>query len=213
MNTEWLRDNVRDALADFHTSGNEQLGAMEGTAIVNTERFKRNPSRYHNIGGTKVKIQPCIVNIKQTRNGGKSSPLIDETTYSYSCWRRAIYQLSDEQRSWILYCYGDFKHHAEQCEIVPYICETFMEQCKGKRITGKVKIRIQGLAFLAVQVSVGGIKGWEHTQYSDIKLAEMLGVSKQGFYKNYKEYWDCLLSICNKLDASALHSSKPHRCS
>ena len=86
-----------------------------------------------------------------------------------------------------------------------------MEQCKGKRITGKVKTRLQGLAFLAVQVAAGEIKGWEHTQYSDTKLAERLGVAKQTFNDVYKDYWHSLLNEMNKLDIESLRSASTNR--
>ncbi|WP_140919045.1 bacteriophage antitermination protein Q [Limnobaculum xujianqingii] len=212
MNLEWLRGNVITALSDFHATNNGQLGAMEGQIMLRTDRFNKNVVRYIEIGaGKKVRVPHCVLNVKQTRNGGRSKPLIEEITYNFSGWRRSIHQLADEQKAWILYCYGDFKYRNEQFTVVPYIWEKFTEQYEGKRITGKVKSRLQALAWLAVQVAAGEIKGYKHLTYTDTELAAKLGVSKQSLYKDYKDYWHALLSQCFSLDKAALSSSRPAR--
>ncbi|MDD9340364.1 MAG: bacteriophage antitermination protein Q [Providencia heimbachae] len=203
MNIEWIREQVSTALANIHLTENGQLGAMEEQAILATDRFKKNPVRYAGTGKYKYRLPSCPLNTKQTRAKGTSKPLINETTYHYSSWRRDIYRLPDEMRSWLLYCYGDYAYYKEQLPVVPYIWREFELANTNKRITGKVRHRLQALALLAVQVVRGEINEMPF-KYTDAGLAEMTGVSKQSWHKNYQDYWACLLDCCQQLDKDSL---------
>lgn len=200
---ESIREHVSMALADIHISENGQLGAMEEQAILVTNRFNRNPVRYVGTGQNRYRLPSCPINTKQTQIKGVSKPLINETTYHYSSWRRAIYKLPDEMRSWVLYCYGDYRYHNEQLSVVPYIWCKFELSNADKRISKKVKKRLQALALLAVQVVRGDINDMS-LKYTDVRLADMTGVSKQSWHKNYHHYWMCLLDSCYRLDEDSL---------
>ncbi|HAT1525169.1 TPA: antitermination protein [Morganella morganii] len=203
MNIEWIREQVSTALADIGISENGQLGAMEDQAILSTDRFNKNPTRYAGKGECRYRLPSYPLNTKQTRAKGTSKPLINEITWRYASWRRDIYKLPDEMRSWLLYCYGDYQHHAEQLSVVPYIWREFVSANAGKRITEKVRRRLQALTLLAVQVVRAEIND-SPLKYSDSKLAELAGLSKQSWNKNYQDYWACLLNCCRQLDHGAL---------
>ena len=203
MNIEWIREQISTALADIRITENGQLGAMEEQAIFATDRFKRNPARYVGTGKYKYRLPSYPLNTKQTPITGVSKPLINEATYHYSSWRRDIYRLPDEMRSWLLYCYGDCQYYNEQLSVVPYIWREFEMVNENKKITGKVKHRLQALALLAVQV-VRGESNDMPLKNTDARLAEMTGVSRQNWHKNYQDYWAFLLDCCYRLDKLAL---------
>lgn len=203
MNIEWIREQVSTALANIYLTENGQLGAMEEQAILSTDRFKKNPVRYAGTGKYRYKLPSYPLSTKQTRTKGTSKPLINELTYHYSSWRRDIYRLPDEMRSWLLYCYGDYAYYNEQLSVVPYIWREFELANANKRITGKVKQRLRALALLAVQVVRAEINEIPF-KYTDARLAEMTGVTADTWRKRYKGYWSCLLDCCQQLDKGSL---------
>ncbi|MEX9217001.1 bacteriophage antitermination protein Q [Providencia rettgeri] len=203
MNIEWIREQVSTALANIHLTENGQLGVMEEQAILATDRFKKNPARYTGTGKHRYKLPSCPLNTKQTRPKGTSKPLINEITYQYSSWRRDIYRLPDEMRSWLLYCYGDYAYYNEQLSVVHYIWREFELINTNKRITGKVKQRLRALALLAVQVVRGEINEMPF-KYTDAGLAELAGVTADAWRMSYKGYWACLLDCCQQLDKDSL---------
>lgn len=203
MNIEWIREQVSTALADIGISENGQLGAMEEQAILSTDRFNKNPTRYAGTGECRYRLPSYPLNTKQTRAKGTSKPLINEITWRYASWRRDIYKLPDEMRSWLLYCYGGYQHHAEQLSVVPYVWREFESANAGRRITGKVRQRLQALALLAVQVVRTEIND-SPLKYSDSRLAELAGVTADTWRKRHKDYWMCLLDCCRQLDRDAL---------
>lgn len=200
MNLEWVRDNIRTALADIYLPGNGQLGALAERTSVETNRFNRNPPRYIVLGEKKIRRHSVPVEIKQTRAKGASVPLMLEIDYALVPWRRAINFLEEPLQAWIRYCYGDYRHRNEQFKAVPYIWERFMEGQTG-RMSAKVKQRLQGLAWLAVQVVASEISGRGYAKnYTYIEVAGMIGVSKQNWDKNYKCHWENLLLLVKRID-------------
>ncbi|EJX5169978.1 hypothetical protein OD707_005424, partial [Salmonella enterica] len=103
----------------------------------------------------------------------------------------------------ILYCYGDYRYHREQLNVVPHLWEMFHSRQSDKRISGKVKQRLQALAWLAVQVVASGIRG-DDREYSYAELGGMVGVTDDNWRMRYENYWLDLLAVCHELDAMAL---------
>ncbi|WP_392895071.1 bacteriophage antitermination protein Q [Serratia ureilytica] len=203
MNLEWVRDNIRTALADIHLTGNGQLGALAERTCIETNRFNRNPPRYIVLGEKKVRRHSVPVEIKQTRAKGSSAPLMLEIDYALVPWRRAINSLEEPLQAWIRYCYGDYRHRNEQFKVVPYIWEQFSKLC-ASRISNKVKHRLQGLTLLAVQTVASMIKGFPK-DYTHTQLAELSGVSKSTWSETYSGHWNKLISLVEELDSEALH--------
>ncbi|MDK6829217.1 bacteriophage antitermination protein Q, partial [Proteus mirabilis] len=87
--------------------------------------------------------------------------------------------------------------------IVPYIWHEFQRLNSKKRITKKVKQRLQSLTLLAIQAVKAEINQTAK-KYTDVKLAELLGVSADAWRKSYKLYWICLLDCCYQLDRDSL---------
>ncbi|WP_406705941.1 bacteriophage antitermination protein Q [Sodalis sp.] len=188
MNIEWVRGKVRYALADICQVRNGQLSNLAERTRVETSRFNRNPPRFLNYAnGRMVRVPSSPVKAKQTRVKGKSAILMLECDYSLVPWRRAIGGLDEPLQAWIRYCYGDCRYHAEQLKVLPYVWQKFIEQQPG-RISGKVKQRLQGLALLAVQVVAREIGG-SPKRYTYTELADIVGVDKKNWHKNYQEKW------------------------
>lgn len=204
MNSEWIRDNIRLALGFIYITGNGQLGDLASRPVITTSRYRSNPPRYVIVEGRKVRRHAFPLNISQTRPAGASHPLINECDYHLVPWRRAINSIGEPFRSWILYCYGDYRYHREQLNVVPHLWEMFLSRQSDKRISGKVKQRLQALAWLAVQVVAGEIKG-DDREYSYAELGGMVGVTKQNWNNNYLEHWEQLISIVREMDTTSLY--------
>ncbi|EGS6736531.1 antitermination protein [Salmonella enterica] len=203
MNSEWIRDNIRSALGDIYITGNGQLGDLASRPVITTSRYRSNPPRYVIVEGRKVRRHAFPLNISQTRPAGASLPLINECDYHLVSWRRAINSIGEPFRSWILYCYGDYRYHREQLNVVPHIWEMFLSRQSDRRISGKVKQRLQALAWLTVQVVAGEIKG-DDREYNYAELGGMIGVTDDNWRMRYENYWLDLLAVCHELDAMAL---------
>ncbi|EID5174423.1 antitermination protein [Salmonella enterica] len=202
MNSEWIRDNIRWALGDVYI--NEHSGFLVGRPVITTSRYRSNPPRFVIVGGRKVRRHSFPLNVSQTRPKGGALPLINGYDYHLIPWRRAINRTGEPFRSWILYCYGDYRYHREQLNVVPHVWEIFIARQSGKRISRKVKLRLQALAWLAVQVIAGEIKGYGR-EYSYAKLGEMVGVTNDNWRMRYEQYWRELLDICYELDTTSLY--------
>lgn len=199
---EYVRGAVSLALADIHGMTKGQLAAFEGAALAHTSRFKRQRHRTVVVGNRKVCPDTDPIHCPETRTRAKPFPPIEELTYCTSSWRRAISVLETHQEAWIRYCYGDYSYHHNQLLVVPYIWAQFSAQCPGK-ISKKVKLRMQSLTLLAVQVVASEIKG-HPKEYSHTKLAELSGVSKSTWSETYSGHWNMLLSLVETLDAGSL---------
>ncbi len=199
---EYVRGAVSLALADIHGMTKGQLAAFEGAALAHTSRFKRQRHRTVVVGNRKVCPDTDPIHCPETRTRAKPFPPIEELTYCTSSWRRAISVLETHQEAWIRYCYGDYSYHHNQLLVVPYIWAQFSAQCPAK-VSKKVKLRLQSLTLLAVQVVASEIKGYPK-EYSHTKLAELSGVSKSTWSETYGAHWNTLLSLVEALDAGSL---------
>ncbi|MEN3259080.1 bacteriophage antitermination protein Q [Sodalis endosymbiont of Spalangia cameroni] len=203
MNIEWVRGKVRYALADTLIAENGQLGNLAEKTRIETSRFNRNPPRFLSYAnGRMVRVPSSPVKAKQTRVKGKSAILMLECEYALVPWRRAIDCLDEPLQAWIRYCYGDYRYHAEQLKVVPYVWRKFIEQQPG-RISGKVKQRLQGLALLAVQVVAREIDG-RPDRYTYAELADMVEVTADNWRVSYSGYWRTLMAEVSVLDGYAL---------
>ncbi|EIY8026477.1 hypothetical protein MN007_005583, partial [Salmonella enterica subsp. enterica serovar Newport] len=87
--------------------------------------------------------------------------------------------------------------------VVPHIWEMFLSRQSDRRISGKVKQRLQALAWLTVQVVAGEIKG-DDREYNYAELGGMIGVTDDNWRMRYENYWLDLLAVCHELDVMAL---------
>lgn len=201
---EYVRSAVSLALADIHGQSKGQLAAFEGSALIRTTRFKR--QRFRTVVLEKRRVCPVTdpMHCPATRTRKKPFPLIGELAYCTSSWRRAISVLDTHQEAWIRYCYGDYNYHDKQLLVVPYIWEQFLDQSSA-RTSKKVKLRLQSLTLLAVQVVASEIKGLTK-EYTHTQLAELSGVSKSTWSETYSGHWNTLLSLVETLDAGSLRA-------
>lgn len=201
---EYVRGAVSLALADIHGQSKGQLAAFEGSAMIRTTRFKRQKVRTVVLEKRRVCPITDPMHCPETRTRKKPFPLIEELTYCTSSWRRAISVLDTHQEAWLRYCYGDYNYHDKQLQVVPYIWEQFSDQC-AVRLSKKVKLRLQGLALLAVQVVASEIKGLPR-EYTYTNLASMTGVQRNNWQMHYARHWERLLLLIKGLDENALFS-------
>ncbi len=191
----YLRENVSRALADISGTTKGQLDAFQGAALVKTSCFKRN--RMRDATGAIRESDP--VKCAETRASKSPMPPIEEITFRFSSWRRAINTLTDEQQSWIMYQYGNdlnFEHQVNICQYVWIKIEVYADK---SNLSKKVKERLRSLVWLSVQQ-------YHSADYSQTKLAELAGVSRYNWNKTYDMHWREMINISDELDKLALIS-------
>ncbi|NIC29335.1 bacteriophage antitermination protein Q [Serratia plymuthica] len=203
---EYVRGAVSVALADICRTGKGQLAAFEESAMANTSRFKRKRIHTIDVGGRNVSQETDPVNCPETRARKKPFPPLDELTYCTSSWRRAVGKLERHQESWIRYCYANDLNFEGQVTICQYIWGELQQILKGKKITMKVRKRLESLVWLAVQQVAhkeGVLRGDE---YSHTQLAELSGVGKSTWSETYSGHWNKLIYLVERLDAGSLQA-------
>lgn len=198
---EYLSDMASIATSNLRASTKGQLEAFEDFGLTDTRATPRVRMRDLKLNGRFVCRDTDPIYVLETRCRRTPKPMIDPVDFLLCSWRRAINALSEEQHSWIMYCYGYSLKFEHQVNISVHVWSEFEKQHNGKKITKKVKERLRSLVWLSVQTCTG-------RNYSQTDLARLVGVKRNNWKMNYDIYWNSLLDICCELDKSALLSMK-----
>ncbi|MGO2335957.1 bacteriophage antitermination protein Q [Providencia sp.] len=196
---EYLSDMAWEATSNYRVATKGQLASFEDFGLTDTRTTPRVKKRDLELNGRLVCRDTDPVYASETRYRRTPNPMIDHDDFLLCSWRRAINALSEEQHSWIKYCYGYSLKFDHQVNISVHIWSEFEKQHKDKKITKKVKERLRSLVWLSVQVCTG-------RDYAQTDLARLVGVERNNWKMNYELYWDDLLDICYELDKQALLS-------
>lgn len=196
---EYLSDMAWVATSNLRVSTKGQLAAFEDFGLTDTRTTPRIRKRDLELNGRLVCRDTDPAYVLETRCRRTPKPMIAHEDFLLCSWRRAISALSEEQNSWIMYCYGYSLKFEHQVNICVHIWSEFEEQHKGKKITKKVKERLRALVWLSVQACTG-------RDYLQTDLARLVGVERNNWKMNYELYWNDLLDICYELDKQALLS-------
>lgn len=200
---EYVRERLSLALAECGGKAKGQLDAFQGAALARTSRYPRKAVR--EVGG-RFRISDPL-KCAETRGGKSVWPLIDETTFCLSSWRRAVFELEAHQQAWIYYCYAHNLDYDYQIKITSYVWEEYKKTLAGKRITKKVTARIARLVWLAVQQHAYKCGGELGKDYSATELAKLMGIELNNWSTNYAVHWRGISMVCYSLDNTSLHDT------
>ncbi|MDE1476211.1 bacteriophage antitermination protein Q [Xenorhabdus bovienii] len=212
---EYVRRNLRTALANFNSKQNGQLESLNmGSGAGN--RFREKPRRKIEINGKFILVDAEPFHYTETGKFQRSTALIDDITYDCCDWRRAIHLIPEDSLAWVKYCYAHdliFDHQISICKNVYYRFLVLHERYKFKKMSTNTAERIRRLIWLAVQFTVSVLRGeLEHcrNKYSD--PSREIGISPYNWKKNYQLRWYLIIEACQELDEEALaHVDQQHR--
>lgn len=200
MLEEYVRDQLRTALCDLPLGQKGQIAIMSDMAAG--DEFTDRPKRTVVSGGSAVQIDAEPVRYREGKKYKQNKPLILETAFRSGIWRQAVNKLPDPQLAWAKYCYGEDLSFDHQLIICKEIWNRFLVrelEARGKKIAIKTQKKLQALVLLAVQVTVGLIRG-PRLEYSNAKLSQLLGIKPNNFQGHYLPRWSLLLAVCADLD-------------
>lgn len=203
---QYIRECFMMATADTSGKTKGQLQAFTESTQVCTTRLKRKRRTIVEEDGKRITIHSAPVPGTETRPSSGAIALIDPATFSATSWRRAIYPIASNQRSWLSWCYTGDISFSHQEEITRWAWGEFRARIEvmGKRIAGKTIEKLRALTWLAAQDVKARIMGGKAYQCQEV--AELLQVSAPNWSKNYGQYWSLLCGIFQRLDREGLIS-------
>lgn len=200
MLAEYVRDQLRTALYDLPLGQRGQIAIMSDMA--GGDSFTEKPTRLVASGESAVQIEAEPIRYRLGKKYKQNSPLIMEATYKSGIWRQAVNKLPDQQVAWAKYCYGEELKFDHQLIICKEIWDRFLKsenETRSKKMTDKMQLKLRALVLLAVQVTVGKIRG-PRLEYTNVDLSQLLGIKPNNFQGNYLPRWSQLLAVCEGLD-------------
>lgn len=200
MLAEYVRDQLRTALYDLPLGQKGQIAIMSDTA--GGDSYTDKPKRLVVSGESAVQIDAEPVRCHQGKSYKQNKPLILETAFKTGIWRQAVNKLADQQVAWAKYCYGEELNFDHQLIICKEVWDRFLvreNETRSKKMALKMQQKLQALVLLAVQVTVGQIRG-PQLEYSNARLSQLLGIKPNNFQGHYLPRWSLLLAVCTELD-------------
>lgn len=150
---QYIRECFMMATADTSGKTKGQLQAFTESTQVCTTRLKRKRRTIVEEDGKRITIHSAPVPGTETRPSSGAIALIDPATFSATSWRRAIYPIASNQRSWLSWCYTGDISFSHQEEITRWAWGEFRARIEvmGKRIAGKTIEKLRALTWLAAQ--------------------------------------------------------------
>ncbi|EPU7098215.1 bacteriophage antitermination protein Q, partial [Escherichia coli] len=139
---------------------------------------------------------------KQSLAKGSSIALVSPVEFATSSWRRALLELEEHQKAWLLWCYGGNICWEHQIAITQWVWNEFKTQSGTRKIAVKTLERVKKLIWLAAQDVRGWVTGCE--VYQRQELARLCGVKPDNWSHNYAHYWREMCDIFKRLDRESL---------
>lgn len=208
----YVRDQMRTALCDLPLAQKGQIAIMSDMAGGDT--FTERPVRLVESGESRVKIDAEPVRCHQGKKYKQNKPLILEAAFKTGIWRQAVNKLPDAQMAWAKYCYGEDLKFDHQLIICKEIWNRFLNretETRARKMSEKLQKKLSSLVLLAVQVSVGRIRG-PQLEYTGAYLSQLLGIKPNNWQGHYLPRWSLLLALCEELDNEVIASvERQHR--
>ena len=213
MNNQYLqfvREQLMIATADLSGSTKCQLEAWQENALFDTGRYRRKKIRYRDeVTGKMITRDNPPIQGKQSLAKGSSIALVSPVEFATSSWRRAVLELEEHQKAWLLWCYGGNICWEHQIAITQWGWSEFKTQSGSRKIAVKTLERVKKLIWLAAQDVRGWVTGCE--VYQRQELARLCGVKPDNWSHNYANYWGEMCGICKRLDRESLICSVEKR--
>ncbi|CDG91811.1 putative Antitermination protein Q [Xenorhabdus bovienii str. feltiae Florida] len=212
---EYVRINLRTALANFNLKQNGQLESLNmGSGAGN--RFREKPRRKIEINGKFILVDAEPFHYTETGKFQRSTVLIDDITYDCCDWRRAVHLIPEDSLAWVKYCYAHDLNFDHQISICKNVYQRFISLCetrKMNKMSAKTAERMKQLIWLAVQFTVSELRDEParcRNNYSD--LSREIGISRYNWKKNYQPRWELMIEACQNVDQEALaYVDRRHR--
>ncbi len=207
---EYARIELRFALADLSSGTKGQLQAFAEHPPADKSFYPRQHIHTVQLGegdnAREVRAERAPTYALETRSRRRPMPPINDMEFSMSSWRRAVNALPEFQNSWVKYCYGfdlKFEHQVQFCK---YVWEEYECQLTVK-LQEKVKKRLISLVWLAAQDVAAKNKNESYKEYAGAALANLVGVTRQSWFKTYALHWRNLKNCYELLDETALKAT------
>ncbi|EFI7376714.1 bacteriophage antitermination protein Q [Escherichia coli] len=206
MNNQYLqfvREQLMIATADLSGATKGQLEAWQENALFDTGRYRRKKIRYRDeVTGKMITRDNPPIPGKQSLAKGSSIALVSPVEFATSSWRRALLELEEHQKAWLLWCYGGNICWEHQIAITQWAWNEFNTQSGTRKIAGKTLERLKKLIWLAAQAVKAELFGGEGYEYRD--LASLVGVTSKNWSETFTERWVAMKHIFLQLDSQAL---------
>ncbi|EJI7426803.1 antiterminator, partial [Escherichia coli] len=174
-------------------------------AMFDTGRYRRKKIRYRDeVTGKMITRDNPPIPGKQSLAKGTSIPLVSPVEFSTSSWRRAVLELEEHQKAWLLWCYSGNVCWEDQVTITQWVWSEFKAQSGTRKIAGKTQERLKRLIWLAVQDVKSELVGRE--TYEHQALAVLMGVAKSTWTTTHRPHWLAMRGSAEGLDRDALIS-------
>ncbi len=157
---EYVREQLRVALCDLPLGQKGQIAIMSDMA--GGDDYTDRPTREVESGESVVKIEAEPVRYREGKKYKQNKPLILEAAFKTGIWRQAVNKLPDLHLAWAKYCYGEDLKFDHQLIICKDIWDRFLvreSETRTRKMAEKMQQKLRSLVLLAVQVSVGKVRG------------------------------------------------------
>lgn len=185
-----------------------QLQQME---MGRSERFGERASRTVVIDGHEFVTLAEPVRYHAGKKYQRPSAPIAEIDFITASWRRAVLQLPEGHRNWIMFAYGNELNYQCQTAICFYLWEKFQELhvASGfKKMKAPTREIMRRLTFYTIQEVRYGLLGVNNINKEesaeDVKMSALLNVSVKCWQKFYKKRWQLMKQVCFNLDELSL---------
>ncbi|ELE9576612.1 antiterminator [Escherichia coli] len=206
MNSQYLqfvREQLMIATADLSGSTKGQLEAWQENALFDTGRYRRKKIRYRDeVTGKMITRDNPPIPGKQSLAKGTSIALVSPVEFATSSWRRAVLELEEHQKAWLLWCYSGNVCWEDQVTITQWVWSEFKAQSGTRKIAGKTQERLKRLIWLAAQDVKSELAGRETYEYQELAL--LAGVTQKNWSRTFTERWVVMRRIFLQLDSDAL---------
>ncbi|EOS8179218.1 bacteriophage antitermination protein Q [Escherichia coli] len=208
MNNQYLqfvREQLMIATADFSGATKGQLEAWQENALFDTGRYRRKKIRYRDeVTGKMITRDNPPIPGKQSLAKGSSIALVSPVEFATSSWRRAVLELEEHQKAWLLWCYSGNVCWEDQVTITQWVWSEFKAQSGTRKMAVKTQERLKRLIWLAVQDVKSELAGRE--TYEHQALAVLMGVAKSTWTTTHRPHWLAMRGSAEGLDRDALIS-------
>lgn len=155
-------------------------------------------------GGRQVRAERTPTHAVETRSRRRPAPSLKELEYATCSIRRAVLTLTDSQKSWVRYCYGNDLAYSHQVAICEYVWAG--HQLHIGKMQKKTKLRILSLVWITAQDAAARKRNETYKEYAGAALAGLMSISRSTWCELYAGHWAKLKDAFEALDVAALET-------
>ncbi|MFX4311561.1 antitermination protein [Enterobacter sp. 63] len=209
---EYIRIELRRALADFSGSSKGQLQAFSEHPPADKNKYPRHHPEIvmeggQGCGSKVVQTLATPLYVMETRSRRRPLPPMRDAEFASSAWRRSVNGLGEHLQAWVRYCYGydlTFRYQTLMCQ---YVWSQFQHQQGTKKLQERVTKKLIGLVWLAAQEVAASRNNDTYQEYAGAALARMVSVERSTWLRVYSAHWSAFKAAFVEMDRLALCES------